>query len=153
MFQIDDTVKEFVESGVAVLIGTGDSEACPHAAYGWGPRVRADRVSIDVFLDEARSERTLANLRANGRIAMTMTHPVSYRSLQLKGTFRESGAPDEADRDWVRQQREGFVASAALVGDPPAVIRNLWLEDVVRITFAVEHAFNQTPGAAAGAPL
>ena len=153
MFQISDDIREFMESGVVTLVGTGDANGRPHAAFGWGPRAGEDGVTVDIFLDTLRSERTLANLRANGHIAMTMTHPVTYRALQLKGTFRESAAPDAEDQAWVRRLREAFVAAASLVGDPPSVLRNLWLDDVVRVTFAVERAYNQTPGPDAGTPL
>lgn len=153
MYRISDEIKEFVESGVGVLIGTGDVRGRPHAAYGWGPRVGADGTTVDVFLDAARAERTLADLRANGRIAMTMADPVSYRSIQFKGTFRDSGEPDEADRAWVQQRREAFLSVTSLIGDPPAVVRNLWMDEVVRVAFAVERAFNQTPGPEAGKPL
>ena len=153
MFRIDADLKEFVESGVAGLVGTGDGDARPCCAYGWAPRVGADGGTIDVFLDAERSEPTLSNLKANGRVAMTLADPVSYRSVQLKGTFRESGEPDEADREWVQRQREAFLTATTLIGDPPAVVRNAWLDDVVRVTFAPEVAFDQTPGPGAGKPL
>lgn len=152
-YRISEQVKEFVESGVGALVGTGDARGRPHVVYGWAPRVAADGTTVDVFLDAARADPTLANLRENGRFAMTMADPVTYRALQLKGTFRESGPPDEADRAWVQRQRAAFLTVTSLIGDPPAVVRNLWMDEVVRVAFAVERAFNQTPGPDAGKPL
>lgn len=152
-FKIDPDLKEFVESGVAVLVGTGDAQRRPHVTYGWGPRVREDGTSIDVFIDEARSAQTLANARAGGRVAMTIADPVSVRSVQFKGTFIEAGEATDEDVSWVKRHREAFVVSTSLVADPPAIIRGLWMEDVVRLSFRAEMAFDQTPGPNAGKPL
>jgi hypothetical protein len=152
VFRINDTLKEFLESGVATLIGTADSTGRPHVAYGWAPRVK-DETTMEVFIDAARAERTLRNLDENGRIAVTVAHPVSVRSVQLKGTFIEAGAPEGADNEYVRERREDFVTSTSLIGDPPDIIRALWLEDVLRLAFSVELAFDQTPGPNAGQPL
>jgi hypothetical protein len=41
----------------------------------------------------------------------------------------------------------------ALIGDPPEIIRSLWLDDIVRLTFDVDAAYDQTPGPEAGKPL
>jgi hypothetical protein len=152
MFRIDDSLKEFIESGVATLVGTGDSTGRPQIAYGWGPRVK-DESSVEVFIDSARADKTLDNLRSNGRIAVTFAHPVSYRSVQLKGEFQAADEPDDEDREYVKQRREGFVTSTSLIGDPPETIRNIWLEDTVRIVFRADFAFDQTPGPNAGKPL
>lgn len=152
-FRIDDALKEFIESGVAVLVATGDAHRRPHVTYGWGPRVGRDRVSIDVFLDTARSNETLANACDNGRIAMTLADPVSYRSVQLKGTFLDVGEATPEDDAWVQRHREAFVVTTSLVGDPPGAIRSMWMGQVVRVSFAVERAFDQTPGPSAGKPL
>jgi Pyridoxamine 5'-phosphate oxidase len=153
MFRIDADLREFIESGVAGLVGTGDGEARPSCVYGWAARVGADGATVDVFIDTDRAERTIANLRSNGRIALTLADPVSYRSVQLKGTFREAAAADDAERAWVQSHREAFLTITTLIGDPPAVVRNLWLDDVMRVTFAPEAAFDQTPGPGAGKPL
>jgi Pyridoxamine 5'-phosphate oxidase len=153
MYQIDDNLKEFVQSGVAAIVATGDSRRRPHVKMGWSPRVHEDGQTVDVFLDAARASQTLTNLRQNGRIAMTVVHPVSVRSVQFKGTFGGEGSPSPDDVRWVQRGREEFSVSTALVGDPPEVIRNLWLPDVVRISFVVEQAFDQTPGPEAGKPL
>lgn len=152
-FRIDADLKELIESGVAVLVSTGDQDRRPHVAYGWGPRVREDGVTIDVFLDTARAGQTLSNARANGKIAMTVADPVSYRSAQFKGTFGETGEPNDDDEAWVQRHREAFVVTTSLVGDPPTAIRGMWMDEVVRVSFRVERAFDQTPGPNAGRPL
>jgi hypothetical protein len=153
MYRINAELKEFIESGVAVIVATGSAEGRPHVRYAWGPRVHEDGSTVDVFLDAARAETTLTNLRDNGRIAMTVAHPVNYRSAQFKGLFRGEGDPGEDDLVWVERGREAFLVSTSLVGDPPESIRNLWLPEVVRVTFSVEQAFDQTPGPDAGRPL
>lgn len=153
MYEIGDELKSLMESGVAAIVGTGDAAGRPRLDYVWGPRVRPDRVTIDVFLDVERADQALANLRENPRIALTIAAPVSYRSVQLKGAYRETRAASEGDRAWVDQQRESFLTACTLVGDPPATIRNLWLDDVVKIAFTVEAAFDQTPGPGAGKQL
>jgi hypothetical protein len=152
-FHIDPALKEFVESGVAVLVATGDKERRPHVTYGWGPRVHADGSTVDVFVDSVRADQTLANLRANGRIAMTVAHPVYVRSVQFKGRFQGIGEGTSEDSAWVQRHRDAFLVSTSLIGDPPEVIRRLWTEDVVRLSFVVERAFDQTPGPEAGKPL
>jgi hypothetical protein len=153
MYRIDDSLKEFIESDVATLVGTGDDEGRPQIAYGWAPRVVNPDGVVEVFLDTARAEGTISNLRANGRIAVTMAHPVSYRSVQIKGKFRDVSDPEEADIPYVQERREGFVTSTSLIGDPPNTIRNMWLDEVIKVAFTVDAAFDQTPGPNAGQPL
>jgi hypothetical protein len=154
MYEIDDGLKEFVESGVATIVGAGDVDGRPQIANGWAPRVEADRRTLHLFLDTARADTFIGRLHANRRIAVTIAEPTSYRSVQFKGVVvGETSVPDKAELAWVQKQRDAFVASTSLVGDPPDIIRSMWLEDVVRIAVAVERAFNQTPGPDAGKPL
>jgi hypothetical protein len=153
MFRIDEELKTFIESGVVPVVCTANPAGRPHVMFAWAPRVSDDGSAILVFLDTERAARTLANLKATRRIALTLGDPISYRSVQLKGTYRSEGEPDASDRQWVQQQRGATAAALALIGDPPAVIRNLWLDDVVSILFEVEGGFDQTPGPNAGTPL
>lgn len=152
-FKIDDRLKEFIESPVAVVVGTGDDSGRPHVTNGWGPRVLDDRCTVDLFLDIERAFFTLQDLQANGRIAMTIADPVSYRSAQFKGKFRHSRAVTDDDREWVQKHREAFAAAIAIIGDPNAVIGTLWMDPITHISFTVERAFDQTPGPEAGRPL
>jgi len=153
MYRIDDELKEFLESGVAFLLGTASDEGFPHTTYVWGMRVGEDRTSGCVYLERARSSRSLANLEANQLLAVTAASPVSYRSVQLKGRFTGRGEPTDEENAWVARQREAFLVETSLVGDPPRSIRNLWMDDVLRLEFNVERAFNQTPGPNAGQEL
>jgi hypothetical protein len=152
-FRIDADLKAFIESGVAVLVATGNEQRRPHVTYGWGPRVRDDGRTIDVFLDTARAGQTLSNAQATRRMAMTVADPVSVRSAQFKGTYVDTGVPADEDSAWVQRHREAFVVSTSLIGDPPDAIRGLWMDDIVRVSFIVEKAFDQTPGPGAGKPL
>lgn len=153
MFHIDEPLKDFLESGLAIIVGTASDDGYPHVMYGWGLRVHDDGQTLDVFVDTPRAANAMSDLAENGRIAVTVGEPVSYRSLQFKGTFSGSGEASGDDRAWVTEKREAFLVRASLIGDPPRAIRNLWLDDFHRISFRVERAFDQTPGPEAGRPL
>lgn len=153
MFLINDELKEFLESGVAVVIGTADERGRPGVVFGWGPRISEDRSHVTLFLERARAATPLANLASTGQIAMTVASPVSVRSVQLKGRWQGQSEATGNDLDWVQKHRDAFLIEASLVGDPPAGISNLWMDDLLRIDFSVERAFDQTPGPSAGQAL
>jgi len=154
MYQINDELKEFIESGLQVMVGTADMAGNPASTNGWGPYVHDDGRTLSVFLDEKRAGRTLANLGENGKVAVLMADPISYRSIQLKGRYLPGkGAVSAADRRWVDQHRQTASSTLALVGDSTAAIRNMWMEELVRIDVSVESAFDQTPGVQAGRTL
>jgi hypothetical protein len=83
--RIDHELAKFLESGVSVILGTRDTGLKPELVRGWGPRVREGGRRLDICLALGAAEATLGNLRANGKLAMTVAHPCSYRSLQIKG--------------------------------------------------------------------
>ncbi len=152
MFRIDTALKDFLESGIAAQAGTADLKGRPFSTSAWGPRVNDDG-SVTVFLDAERSIRPLANLAENPKIAVIFGDPISYRSVQLKGRWIATSAPTSEERDWVRRHRERYASVTVLVGDRAEAMRNAWMEEVIRIDFAVDAAFDQTPGPNAGLPL
>lgn len=153
MSRIDEPLAQFVQSGAAAIVGTASDDGDPHVTFGWAPRVRDGGATLEVFLDAGRAAPALADLRDNGRIAVTVADPVSYRAVQFKGRFAGTAPPTDADAVWVAAYREAFLVNTSLVGDPPGVIRNMWLDEVVRVWMTVERAFDQTPGPQAGKPL
>jgi hypothetical protein len=154
MFRIDDALKEFIEGGVAVVLGTASQDRRPHVTYVWGPKVVDSREGLQVFLERARLAQPEANLENTTVAAVTMADPITYRSIQLKGRYLASTPATEEEEAWVQRHRQAFASATALVGDPPGVRRNVWMDDrLVRLEFKVETAFDQTPGPNAGQPL
>ena len=153
MFSIDDELKELCESGVAVLIGWVDSTGHPRVNYAWGPRVHPDARTLSVYVERERCATLVALAAARPQIAVTFAEPVSARSIQMKGPLVGMGEPNEAERAWVARQRDAMTVSTSLIGDPPHIIRNLWMDDVIRFDVHVDRAFDQTPGPNAGRPL
>ena len=91
-----------------------------------------------------------------------VTHLASGRSVVVrindrgpfvKGRIIDVGEPNEAENTWVARHRDAMTVSCSLIGDPPHMIRNIWLDPTVRIDFDVERAFDQTPGPTAGSAL
>jgi hypothetical protein len=153
VFHIDEPLAQFVQSGLAAIVGTASDDGRPHIAYGWAPRISENGSGLDIFLDAARATQTLNDLESNGRIALTVADPVSYRSIQFKGRSNGWSAPSGGDAVWVAAYREAFLVNTSLVGDPVAIIRNMWLDEFVRVGTIIERAFDQTPGPAAGQAL
>ncbi len=153
MFRIDDELKAFCEAGVSVIVGAVDPQGRPQVSHAWGPRVHPGGQRVSIYIEEARIAPILAGRETNGRIAVTFTDPVSVRSVQVKGQILEVGQPNEAEQAWIDRHRDAFTVTTSLIGDPPPLIRNFWMDPTVRIDFSVERAFDQTPGPGAGRPL
>lgn len=153
MYRINDELKEFLESGVGTLIGTADGGGRPHVSYVWGLKIADDGQGGRVYLERARADQALSDMNANPMVAVTAASPVLYRSVQLKGRYTGHGEPDDDELAAVEKQRNAFLVETMLVGDPPNAVRNLWMDDVIRIEFTVERAFDQTPGPNAGKAL
>lgn len=152
MYELNDDVLEYLRGGIAVQVATATPTGRPQATNAWGPRWNGDG-TITLFLDTAAAGQTLANLAVNGKIAVITADPVSYRSIQFKGKWLSASQPTDEEREWVKRHRELFTTAMALVGDDPEAIRNRWLDEVTRVDFEVEAAFDQTPGPNAGLPL
>ena len=153
MYRVDAEMRELLEGGTAVILGTADAGGKPHVLYAWGPRFAGDGASLTLFIDAGRSERTLANVGENPQMAVTFALPTTYRSVQLKGRFLQTCAATTEDEARVQDHREAFTSQVSLVGDSPEAARKRWMKDVLRIDMAIETAFDQTPGPNAGNPL
>jgi hypothetical protein len=150
MLAITDEQRSLIESGAAVSVGTRSADLVPDALRAWGPRVSADRRSIEVFVDRPNSQRCVENLQDNGRIAMCFVDVITFHALQLKGRCVEIGDPGPDDWAWIDRHRAGFTEETGKIGFVAEVVRNLWSTQVVRLRFVVEEFFDQSPGPGAG---
>jgi hypothetical protein len=125
----------------------------PEITRGWGPTILPDGHSMDVCVSLSAGARTLENLRDSDEIAVTFSHTVTYKTVQLKGRFLESG--ELTSRDWhaFERQKNIFLEQTKAHGIPLDLVARLFTPDLVRLRFVVQEAFEQTPGPGAGAKL
>lgn len=157
MAHIDDDLRDLVECGVAIVIGTHDRDLVPEIARGWGLHVLPDRATIEVCVGMPSSRRTLDNLSADGRVAVTCVRPMNYRQVQFKGRLAGTAEPTPEDRERVERHRRAFAIEVDHVGIPIPLSPGFWSYDdpaaMVKLRVAVEEAYDQTPGPNAGRAL
>jgi hypothetical protein len=150
---ISDDVFAFLTGGKSLVIGTCDKDLVPECARAVALAVAPDRKHVSVFLPEVVCGRTLDNLRANGCIAIGVSHPPDHRSLQLKGTLRKIEPASGADLAFVQSYLHELSLLLDMVGLPANIVERLNYEPCLRAEVAVEAIFLQTPGPDAGRPL
>src|SRR5262252_729834 len=90
---ISDDVAEALTLGVACVVATRDEQLRPEIARAFGINLDRDAARIEVCVRGVHDSPTLQNLRRNGRMAMNITQPTTYLSLQFKGHATVLGPP------------------------------------------------------------
>jgi hypothetical protein len=105
---------------------------------------------LTVFLAAVVATETLANLRDNGQMALTLVRPTNHRAIQIKGTWLGERRTDEVDRERLARHRETTVEELGRVGVPRSVWERVIWWPVVALRMEVREVFVQTPGPGAG---
>jgi hypothetical protein len=150
---LPDELVEFVQGGVSLLTGTCSAELVPECVRAAGVRVWPGACRLTVLLPKSTGEIAVGNLRASGRLAVTMSQIQTYRTVQVKGTVFAIRDGDEADHELATRYAAGLRASLAWVGIPEGVTRGLRFWPVWAIDLEIENVFAQTPGPVAGARM
>ncbi len=150
---LDDDLTAFIESPVMQIVGTTGAVRRPAIGRGVGAWRSRDRGRIDLALSTWQWPETIANLRENGRIAVTFSRPSDYVTYQVKGT----ATLRPADEDEIQRSASYMVAIVSTLmrlGLAPEIIAP-WLtsRDVIVATIAVSAVYVQTPGSKAGSKL
>jgi hypothetical protein len=143
----------FTEGGVSILVGTCGRDLAPEAMRGMGVRIWPGASQLTILLPAATAAVSIANLRDNPRIAITLSHIPSHRTMQIKGSVRAIRDGDEADRALATRYRDMFSDDLAFVGQPAANTLRLaiWPCHAVDVDIGVVYA--QTPGPVAGVKM
>lgn len=148
---IDDELKRFLESGLVVLVATRNEALEPFVTRGWGVLVHDDdRRRLSLSIPRASSARTLADLAANGRVAVSLGDQASFRAVQIKGRSVAVADADTSALERATEQFTRFAEQAAQLGVPPHLAQALFTTDLVSFTLVAEEVFDQTPGPGAG---
>ena len=152
--QIDDGIRaHIIENTGTILVGTRDTNLAPEITRGWGPTILPDGHTIDVCVSLSAGAKTLENLRDNDELAVTFHQTVTYKTVQLKGRFLDSGELTPQDWESVERQKSVLTEQAKIHGIPLSIGSRIFTPDLVRIRLVVQQAFEQTPGPGAGDPL
>jgi hypothetical protein len=153
---LDQGLAAFVQTGVAIYVAARGAGNVPALARASGCRVAADRRSVTVLLDAAKSEALLEGVRGSSAIAVVFSWPPTHRTIQLKGTDAVAVAATDEDRAVAARWADDFIAAIVSLGYEEPVFRALlWTDpaDLVAVTFTPSAAFDQSPGPRAGEPL
>lgn len=148
--EIRSDLVEFLTSGVSLLVGTRDHDNVPACARAMGASIAADRRSLTVYVPVATAERTLANLRDNGRIAITFSRVIDLRGVQIKGQCVGTRASTAEDEPLQQQYAHAFFGALEEIGIPRATSSRWAVTPSVAIEVRPETLFEQTPGPSAG---
>ena len=153
---LDEAHAAFLCGGVSLVMGTRDRANRPDLVRALGCRVSADRRRVTVIVSAEQAAAALADLRDNRAVALVASQPSTHRTLQLKGFDAAIAAASEQDRILADRYRAALAAELQLIAFGAPFAEALLASDadeLLAVSFTPEHAFDQTPGPAAGAPL
>jgi hypothetical protein len=153
---LDSEHADFISGGVSIIVAGCDAANGTTVSRAIGCRVADDRRRVTVFLSAAQSGALLADVRANGKLAVVFSQPTTHRAIQLKGTDATVVPLATDDPHLIAAYRSHFAAQVTPLGFSEAFVRSflgIAPGDVVAIAFTPSAAFSQTPGPKAGSPL
>ena len=154
---LDAETLEFIQSGeVALYVAGCDAFRRSHAVRAFTCRPSEDGRSLTTWVARSAASAVLADVASNARLAFTVSHIDTCRTLQLKSVDAQVLPADSADYARIIAYQDGFVRQTMSLGYLEAVVRStiqLQLHDLAAIRFTPSSAFMQTPGPGAGAAL
>ena len=146
----------YLTSRISVQVGACDDDGFTSVVRALGARVSGDQCRVTILMGRSQAEPVLAMLRANGKIAVVFSHPVSHRTVQLKGRDAALEAATPADEATLGPYAVAMAGHLAADDVPEAVARALVScapGDLIAVSFTPSEAYGQTPGPGAGQRL
>ncbi len=146
-------LQRILEGLVTMAVGTRDEALVPACELGVGAMPDPASNRLTIYLAETHCQRTLANLRKNGLVAVALDRPTTHRAVQMKGRCVGIRPAEPSERAIVEQGFGCFLEQVALVGAPTPLVRRLNRWPCQAVTIEVDEVFEQTPGPRAGLPF
>lgn len=141
---------------VSIIVAGRDGQHRPHLMRAFGCRLAPDRRQLTLFMSTGTGAAVLADLRANGRIAVVITEPATARTIQLKGEQALIEPPEPGDAALVQHYIECFADEIEQLGFDRTLAKTMFAhrdDELVAVRFTPGEAYEQTPGPNAGARL
>lgn len=150
---IPKDLRDFIASPVLMLVSVAGAGGALAIARGLGAEVGQDG-EIDMFVSRAQWPDAVAALTPGAKVATTFVQPATYETYQVKGVLRWTTPASAADRLSVKAYADDVLAMLCGLGlRRHQILAFLVAEDPVRLRFAPQAVFLQTPGPGAGQPL
>lgn len=150
---LPDALVEFTRGGKSLLVGTASAKRVPDCVRACGLRVWDGASRLTVLVPAATSATSIANLRENPRIAITVSHIPTHNTVQLKGNVLAIRDGGDVERELGLAYRAEFSKDLAWAGSPAALTLRLGIWPCFAIDVEILVAYAQTPGPVAGKQL
>ena len=151
---LDRSLTEFLESGLAIHIGTRNQQLEPNGCRVTAVRVEDQGTHLIAYLPKAATPSVLEDLKANGQAAISVARPADDRAVQVKGVFVSMRDADASEQEFVMAQWQGIVNQLDMIGFNASTTTLCWsVWPCVAVKIRVTSVFSQTPGPDAGAVL
>lgn len=154
MAKLDLTeLRDFIREPVAVQLASCGAGLAPESVRGYGVRID-DQGALCLGLIDAQAPKLLQAMLASRRVAVNLTHPLTFHGRQVKGPLLEIEEPSSDAADAARQYFARFVTLLAKIGLSAEQCRGMFFSGPTRwIRMQPAELFDQTPGPGAGAAL
>lgn len=142
----------YVEGAAAILVGSCDADGVPEGVRGVGVQLGADRTTATVLIPAAVAATTLANLRANPRLAVTAADLPTFGTVQLKGMVTEVRDATAAERPLALAYRARFAQEFAWTGADVLRARRVVAWPCVALALRIDAIHATAPDPRAEAP-
>ncbi len=136
-----------------MYLATRNAALEPLSSMAFGLQAAPDSSEVTVFIPAVMAGGTMANLRDNGQMAVSLVRPSDHSSIQLKGTWLGERRTDESDRAFLMRYRDALEEELNLVGVPRSIWNRLVWWPSVALRMQLRDVFVQTPGPGAGRRL
>jgi hypothetical protein len=145
-------LRAFLEAPLSVTVGSRDAALKPHFARASAFRLGPGEDDGTVFVSAVVADDIVADVRANGLIAVTMTDMETLSARQVKGTTARVTDADAADAPLVHAMRErAYPALAKIAGETVgSLLVRIPERPMLAISFKISAVFDQTPRPGAG---
>jgi hypothetical protein len=154
--RLDEEHARFIQGGVSVIVASRSATLVPDVVRGCGCRVSRDRRRVTVFVEPSRAATVLADIAANGMVAVVFSQPSTHLTIQLKGLDATPVRVTRTDHAIAAAHRAAWLDDLCRIGYSRDFAQALWgrlPRTLAAIAFTPSAAFQQTPGPAAGQPL
>jgi hypothetical protein len=141
---------ELLHGPSITYLATRNAKLEPLSALAFGLQASSDGREMTVFLPAAVSPPSLANLRDNGQMAVSLVRPSDHRALQIKGVWLGERRTTDDDRALLNRYRDAMLGEMSTVGVPRSIWARLAWWPALALRMEVRDTFVGTPGPSAG---